>query len=256
MDAEKLSQLTQKVIGDAAGAVGLLLAYIGDQSEVYVTMDKLGPATTQEIAQAANLDERYLREFLSSNAANGYVTYDSAEEKFFLTPEQSAVFAQDGQPTCLQGYFQAIVGQYAEHEKAVETFKSGKGRPWGEHHLCCFCGTDRFFRPGYVGNLITNWIPSLDGVDEKLKGGVKIADIGCGLGSTTIIMAQTYPNSTVHGYDFHAPSIEEASKRAEELGLKNIEFHVSDARDIPKESYDFACIFDALHDMGDPVGGS
>ena len=117
-----------------------------------------------------------------------------------------------------------------------------------------FCGTGRFFIQGYVRNLITNGIPYLDGVDEKRKGGVKIADIGCGLGSTTIIMAQTYPNSTVHGYDFHAPSIEEASKRAEELGLKNIEFHVSDARDIPKESYDFACIFDALHDMGDPVG--
>ena len=254
MDAEKLSQLTQKVIGDAAGAVGLLLAYIGDQSKVYTTMDELGPSTVKEIADKAGLDERYLREFLSSNAANGYVTYESAEDKFSLSPEQAAVFAKDGEPTCLQGYFQAIVGQYAEHEKAVETFQSGKGRPWGEHHLCCFCGTDRFFRPGYVGNLVSNWIPSLSGVEDQLKAGAKVADIGCGLGSTTIIMAQTYPNSTIHGYDFHGPSIEEASARAKELGLTNIEFHVSDARDIPDNGYDFACIFDALHDMGDPVG--
>ena len=180
MDAEKLSQLTQKVIGDAAGAVGLLLAYIGDQSKVYTTMDELGPSSVKEIADKAGLDERYLREFLSSNAANGYVTYEPAEDKFSLSPEQAAVFAKDGEPTCLQGYFQAIVGQYAEHEKALETFQSGKGRPWGEHHLCCFCGTDRFFRPGYVGNLVSNWIPSLSGVEDQLKAALKLLTLVVG----------------------------------------------------------------------------
>ena len=256
MDAEKLSQLTQKVIGDAAGAVGLLLAYIGDQSKVYTTMDELGPSTVKEIADKAGLDERYLREFLSSNAANGYVTYEPAEDKFSLSPEQAAVFAKDGEPTCLQGYFQAIVGQYAEHEKAVETFQSGKGRPWGEHHLCCFCGTDRFFRPIYVTNLLENWIPSLDGVKEKLEAGATVADIGCGLGSSSILMAKTFPNSKIYGYDFHEPSIIKAREKAKIEGVDNIEFAVSDAKNIPGKGYDFACIFDALHDMGDPVGVS
>jgi 2-polyprenyl-3-methyl-5-hydroxy-6-metoxy-1,4-benzoquinol methylase len=149
-----------------------------------------------------------------------------------------------------------VVSQFESHEKATQTFKSGKGRPWGDHTQCLFCGTDRFFRPGYQANLIGSWIPALGGIEDKLKAGAKVADIGCGHGSSTVLMAQAYPNSTIHGIDFHAPSIEEAKKKAKEAGVTNVEFQVATAQDFAGEGYDLACIFDALHDMGDPVGAA
>jgi SAM-dependent methyltransferase len=197
-----------------------------------------------------------LRELLSSNAALGYVTYDSESEEFSLTPEQAAIFAHDGEPTCMQGFFQAVVGQYSTHDTALEVFQSGRGRPWAEHDSCCFCGTDRFFRPGYVANLAESWIPALDGVEAKLDAGALVADVGCGHGSSTVLMAQRFPNSTIHGFDFHEPSIEIARKNAEDAGVTNVEFILSSAKNIPDNDYDFACIFDALHDMGDPVGAA
>ena len=135
-----------------------------------------------------------------------------------------------------------------------DRFQTGRGRPWGEHHECCFCGTERFFRPAYAGHLLDEWIPAMEGVEDKLKKGAKVADIGCGLGTSSMLMAEQYPNSTIHAFDFHGPSIDEAKKRAAEKGLDNLEFFVSDAAAIPNESYDLACIFDAWHDMGDPVG--
>jgi 2-polyprenyl-3-methyl-5-hydroxy-6-metoxy-1,4-benzoquinol methylase len=156
----------------------------------------------------------------------------------------------------MQGFIQAILSQFEAHEKAVETFKSGHGRPWSEQTPCCFCGTDRFFRPGYAANLVTSWIPALQGVEERLRAGAKVADIGCGHGSSTVLMAHAYPNSTFHGFDFHAPSIEEARAKATAAGLSNVSFEVARAQDYPGEGYDFACIFDALHDMGDPVGAA
>ena len=183
-------------------------------------------------------------------------TYHEDNDQFSLTPEQAAIFAHEGEPTCMQGLFQGIVAQYATHDVALDVFKTGRGRPWEEHHECCFCGTDRFFRPIYVTNLLENWIPSLDGVKEKLETGANVADIGCGLGSSSILMAKTFPNSKIYGYDFHEPSIIKAREKAEIEGVDNIEFAVSDAKNIPGKGYDFACIFDALHDMGDPVGVS
>ena len=166
------------------------------------------------------------------------------------------MFTREGQPACMQGFFQLIVSQFAGHEKATETFRTGQGRPWGDHPACLFCGTDRFFRPGYQANLIDNWIPSLDGVEAKLKAGARVADIGCGHGSSTVLMAQAYPNSTIVGIDYHAPSIEAARAKAAEAGVSNVEFQVAKAQDFAGEGYDFACIFDALHDMGDPVGAA
>jgi SAM-dependent methyltransferase len=189
-------------------------------------------------------------------AAAGYVTFHSNNETFELTPEQALVFTREGQPANLQGFVQILFSQFETHEKAVEIFKSGKGRPWSDHTACCFCGTDRFFRPGYAANLVENWIPSLAGVEAKLKAGAKVADIGCGHGSSTVLMAQAYPNSTIYGIDFHAPSIEAARAKAAEAGVNNVEFVVASAQDYPGEGFDFACIFDALHDMGDPVGAA
>jgi len=256
LNEEKFNELLGKVMGDVGGAIGLFMAYIGDQTGVYKVLEDMGPCTHEELAQKSGIDARYLREWLSSNAAAGYIDYKAENDTFSLSPEQAAIFAHEGEPTCMQGFFQSVVSQIEAHETAVDVFKTGRGRAWGEHSASCFCGTDRFFRPGYAANLIQSWIPALDGVEDKLKAGAKIADIGCGYGSSTILLAQTYPNSMVHGYDFHAPSIEQARVKAKEAGLSNIEFHVDSAKDFPGNDFDFACIFDALHDMGDPVGAA
>ena len=254
VNQEKLMELFGSVLNDVAGSMAIMMSYLGDQSGVYRAMDKIGPASVADIAKESGVDERYLLEWLSSNAGRGYVNYNAATEEFSLTPEQAAVFARENEPTCIQGLVQGVVGQFVKEDVAVDVFKTGRGRPWGEHHECCFCGTERFFRPAYAGHLLDEWIPAMTGVEEKLKKGAIVADIGCGLGTSSMLMAEQYPNSTIHAFDFHGPSIEEAKKRAIEKGLSNLEFFVSDAAEIPKNSYDLACIFDAWHDMGDPVG--
>lgn len=256
VDEGRLQELAGKVVGDIAGAMGVFMAYIGDQSGVYRAMRDSGPTTLEELASKTRLNPKYLHQWLGSNAAAGYVTYDASGDRFSLSPEQAIVFAEEGHPACLQGFFQAVVSQYETNQEAVDTFISGRGRPWGDHSRCLFCGTDRFFRPGYAANLLENWIPALDGVEEKLKAGAKIADIGCGHGSSTVLMAEAFPNSKIYGIDFHQPSIEEARKRAQSVGVTNVEFIVAKAQDYPGDGFDFACIFDALHDMGDPVGAA
>ncbi len=256
LDLAKLEALSGKVMSDVSGAMGLLMAYLGDQVGVYKTMEQLGPAAVEEIAEATGLLPRYAREYLAANVALGYVEYNEADETYWVSPEQAAIFAHEGEPTCMQGFFQAVVGQYATYETAVDVFKTGRGRPWGEHSECCFCGTDRFFRPGYEANLTANWIPAMEGVEEQLEAGGLVADIACGHGSSTILMAKRFPNSTFHGFDFHGPSIEAAKAKLAAEGLANVEFFVGAAKDLPDNGYDFACIFDALHDMGDPVGAA
>ena len=156
----------------------------------------------------------------------------------------------------MQGFFQSVIAQFETYEKAVETFRIGAGRPWSDHSACTFCGTDRFFRPGYEANLLDSWIPSLSGVEDKLRAGARVADIGCGYGSSTILMAQAFPDSQFYGFDLHEPSIIAAKKAAAEAGVSNVEFHVAEAKEIGHGDFDFACIFDALHDMGDPVGAA
>ena len=255
-DMQRFEALQGKVMGDVGGAMGLFMAYIGDQTGVYRALEEAGSCSDEELAQRTGLSQRYLREWLSANAAFGYVDYDGEADHFSLNPEQAALFAHEGDPTCMQGFFQAIVAQYATHETAVDVFRTGRGRPWGEHHQCCFCGTDRFFRPGYAMNLVSSWIPALDGVEARLREGAKVADVGCGLGSSTLLMAQSYPNSIIHGYDFHPPSIDEAHHKAAAAGVSNVDFQVSTAKTFPGQGYDLVCIFDALHDMGDPVGAA
>lgn len=255
-DGAKLEQLAGKVIGDVAGALSLCLSYIGDQSGVFQAMDGAGRQSCEELARRTGLNPKYLHEWLGCVSAAGYVTHHPEDETFSLSPEQAMIFTREGQPACMQGFIQAVVSQYESHEKATETFKSGKGRPWSDQSQCCFCGTDRFFRPGYAASLVSEWIPALDGVEERLKAGAKIADIGCGHGSSSILMAEAYPNSTVYGFDFHEPSIEEARAKAKAAGLDNVNFEVASAKDFPGEDYALACIFDALHDMGDPVGAA
>ena len=254
VDHDKLMDLFGHVFSHISGAVGLMMSYLGDQTGVYRKIEELGACNAKTLAEELDMDERYLQEWLSSNAAHGYITYDSNSAQFSLTPEQAVVFCREGEPQCAQGLIQGVIGQMATQDVALDVFKTGRGRPWSEHHSCCFCGTDRFFRPAYVSHLVEEWIPSISGLEEKLIEGGKVADIGCGLGSTTILMAETYPNSHIFGYDFHEPSIIEARERATEKGIKNITFKVADSKEIPESGFDLACIFDALHDMGDPIG--
>ncbi|MFT7287856.1 MAG: SAM-dependent methyltransferase [Halieaceae bacterium] len=252
---EKLELLAGKVVGNANAALSGLLAYIGDQTGVYSAMADGEHRSVEDIAAIAGVDSRYLKELLSANAANEYVSFDPATEEFYLSPEQAAVFANEDSPANMHGLLQIIVAQYAEHETAVDVFRSGAGRPWGDQHPCQFCGTDRFFRPGYIANLVTHWIGALDGVEAKLQAGARIADIGCGHGSTSVLMAQTFPQSEIFAFDIHGPSIEDARHKAVAADVHNISFSEADASKIPDNGgYDFACVFDALHDMGDPVG--
>lgn len=254
VNEERLMALAGKVMSDVAGAMGVLLAYIGDQTGVYRALSEMGPSSADAIAEKLGTDHRYVHEFLASNAANGYVDYDPATKRFSMTPEQAIVFSAEGHPACMQGFFQSVMSQMEAHEDAVETFRTGNGRAWSEQTPCCFCGTDRFFRPGYNTHLLDDWLPALDGVKDKLEAGAKVADIGCGHGSSTIIMARAFPNSTFYGFDFHEPSVEAARSHAKDAGVTNVEFHVTAAKDINGADFDFVCIFDALHDMGDPVG--
>jgi len=252
----ELEAFAGKVMGDIASAQAILMAYLGDKAGVFDALDEGGAMKAETLAAKTGLDARYLREWLSAMAIAGYVDYEASDESFSVRPEQATVLGREGQPMCLQGFFQAVISQFETHEKAAQTFKSGEGRPWSEQSPCCFCATDRFFRPGYEAFLLEGWIPSLDGVQDKLNAGAKVADIGCGYGSSTILMATTFPNSHFVGVDFHEPSIVAARKQAKEAGVQNIEFHVAAAKDFPGEDYDFACIFDALHDMGDPIGAA
>ena len=253
IDMAKVEELAGKVIGDVAGALSLYMAYLGDQTGVFEALDEMGRVSVAQLAEHTGMNEKYLHQWLGSVSAAGYVNFHAEDETFSISPEQALIFSREGQPACMQGFIQAVVSQYESHEKAVKTFKSGEGRPWSDQSECCFCGTDRFFRPGYAASLTSEWIPALDGVEDKLRSGAKIADIGCGHGSSAILMAEAYPNSTVYGFDFHEPSIEEARRKAKAAGVENVQFQVASAQNYPGDDYDFACIFDALHDMGDPV---
>lgn len=254
-DMERLQAFVGKVMGDIGGAFALLLSWIGDQTGVFRALRDHGPCTVERLAREAGVDARYLREWLSAMAAGGYVCYHAADDAFSMTPEQAIVLAAEGHPACMQGFFQMVVAQFATHQQALDVFRSGAGRPWSSHHSCCFCGTDRFFRAGYAAHLIDSWLPSLDGMVDRLHRGARVADVGCGHGSSTVLMAQAFPTSEFHGFDFHAPSIEAARDKAAAAGVGgNTEFVVATAKQIGPEGFDLVCMFDALHDMGDPVG--
>lgn len=256
-DEKRLEAFAEKVMGDLGGAFAVLLSYLADRTGIYRAMRDIGRSDTETLAKAAGVDTRYLREWLSAQAAGGYVSYHAEDDTFSLTPEQAIVLAEEGHPACMQGMMEIIVSQYITHEKATEVLRTGAGRSWGEHAGCCFCAVDRFFRPAYQTYLIDEWLPALDGVVAKLKAGARVADIGCGHGSSTILMAKAFPSSEFHGFDFHEPSIASARSDADAAGVSaNARFEVSAAKETPANGYDLVCVFDALHDMGDPVGAA
>lgn len=254
LNEDKLHDLLGKVVVEMGAAANGPLITIGDKLGLYEVLSESGHMSSNELATKTNTAERYVREWLSAQAASGYVEYDAKAQKFFMTPEQSAVFGNRKSPVFMTGAFYAISSLYHDEPKIENAFKTGEGLSWGDHNTCLFCGTEKFFSPSYEGNLISSWLPALDGVVDKLQKGAKVADIGCGHAASTIIMAKAFPNSTFFGFDFHAASIDQAKERANVAGVTNVSFAVATAKDYPGNDYDFIAFFDCLHDMGDPIG--
>lgn len=254
VNEEKLNALLGKMVGDIGAAMNGALALVGDKLGLYKTLNDEGPMTSQQLADRTGTTERYIREWLSAQAAHGYLNYQTDSQTFSISPEQAMIFADNNSPVLMTGAFHLISSVYNDEPRVTEAFKTGEGLSWGDHCNCLFCGTERFFSPTYYHNLVQNWIPALNsGVEEKLKSGIKVADIGCGHGVSTMIMAENYPNSTFIGIDLHPGSIEHASRIAKEKGISNIRFEVGDATEIHSTGYDFITCFDCLHDMGNPA---
>jgi SAM-dependent methyltransferase len=257
LDESKLNAFMGRAVQDMGAALHASLVIVGDKLGLYKAMAGAGPMTSAAVASKAGTDERYTREWLNANAASGYLTYDAATKTYTLPPEQALALAQDDSPAFIPGAFQIIGALMRDEPKITEAFRTGKGVGWHEHDPQMFEGTERFFRPNYAANLISSWLPSLTGVVAKLEKGARVADVGCGHGSSTILMAKAYPNSTFFGFDYHPASIDWARRAAKEAGVGDrITFAVASAKDFPSKNYDLVAFFDCLHDMGDPVGAS
>jgi SAM-dependent methyltransferase len=254
-NSEKLNALVGKLVGDLGISLSGASILLGDRLGIYKAMADGAPLTPTQLAKKTGLHERYLREWLCGQAASGYVDYDPEKDVFSLSPEQAMAFAEEGSPAFFAGAFDVVQSTYLDEPKVADAFRTGKGVGWHEHSKCLFSGTERFFRPGYNANLVANWIPKLDGVEAKLKAGAKVADVGCGHGASTIVMAQAYPKSKFFGFDYHQPSLDRAKALAAEAGVGDrITFAQASAKDFPAKDYDLVAFFDCLHDMGDPVG--
>jgi SAM-dependent methyltransferase len=253
----KLNEFMGKALGDIGAAMSAALVVIGDKLGLYKAMAGAGPLTPDELARRTRTAERYVREWCANQAAGGYLTYDAGSGKYTLPDEQALALADETSPAFLPGAFQIIEAVIRAQPRIAESFRSGDGMAWAEHHHCLFEGTERFFRPNYNANLIGSWIPALDGVQAKLQRGGKVADVGCGHGSSTILMAQAFPNSRFFGFDYHEPSIVTARQRAEKAGVADhITFTTARSTNYPGSGYDLVAHFDCLHDMGDPVGAA
>ncbi|MCF8721788.1 class I SAM-dependent methyltransferase [Nitrospina gracilis] len=254
IDENRLHEFMGKMVGDLGAAATSVLVILGQELGLYRAIAEHGPLTADELAQKTGAAPRYLQEWAANQAASGYIEYDADTHRFSQTPEQAAVFADEESPFFMGGGFYSIASLFSDQPKLVELFRTGKGLSWGDHDSCLFCGTAKFFKPTYKANLLASWIPALDGVQAKLEKGAKVADVGCGYGHSTLMMAEAFPNSRFYGYDFHAPSIEHATQLAKEKGLGNVTFEVAKAKSFPGEGYDLITFFDCLHDMGDPQG--
>jgi SAM-dependent methyltransferase len=232
-----------------------MMIMLGEKLGLYKALHQEGPLTSEELSNATNTCERYIREWLASQAAAGYISYNPSDKKFSISPENAMVLADENSPTYLLGGYQILRSIFKDEDKFVKIFQTGEGLRWGDHHHDLFEGTAKFFRPSYMSNLVQSWIPSLEGVEERLKEGAKVADIGCGYGVSTVIMAKAYPNSKFYGFDNHPPSIEKAKENANRYDLsKNTSFSLVSANESIGNDYDLVAFFDCLHDMGDPLG--
>jgi 2-polyprenyl-3-methyl-5-hydroxy-6-metoxy-1,4-benzoquinol methylase len=256
IDENKLNEFVGKFAGDLGAVIHAATVLIGDKLGLYKAMADGEPLTAQELAERAGTDERYMREWLSAQAASGYVEYDPATERFRLPAEQTFALTNEYNPLFVPGGLQVAASTIKDADALAEAIRTGKSVGWHEHHHDLYEGTERFFRPNYIGNLVGSWIPTLDDVEDKLRTGAKVADVGCGYGASTVIMAKEYPSSTFVGFDYHEPSIAAARKAASDAGVADrCSFEVASAKEYPgAEEYDLVAFFDCLHDMGDPVG--
>jgi SAM-dependent methyltransferase len=254
IDEQKLNAFMGRFVGDLGAVMHAATVVVGDQLGLYKALAEK-PATAEQLAQRT--DARYLREWLSAQAASGYAQYDAATKAFSLTEEQAFALAVEGSPAFIPGAFQIAVAQFKAIPKIAQALRTGAGLGWHEHDAALFHGTERFFRPGYAANLVSSWLPALEGVEAKLNAGARVADVGCGHGASTIIMAQAYPASQFVGFDYHEPSIVHARESARKAGVgERVRFEVASAKSFPGADYDLVTVFDCLHDMGDPVGAS
>ena len=246
-----------RAVTDMGAVISAPLLMLGEKLGLYKAMAGAGPLTSAEVAERAGAAERYVREWLRNQAAGGYVSYDAGSDRYTLPDEHALALADEDSPFYILGVYDSIASLFADEDRIRETFRGGKGMGWHEHDHRLFRGTERFFRPGYQAHLVSEWIPALDGVQEKLERGAKVADVGCGHGASTIIMAEAFPNSEFFGFDYHAPSIDRAHEAAKEAGVDSrIVFATDTAKEFPGHGYDLVCVFDCLHDMGDPVGAA
>ncbi len=256
LNMDKLNALVGQFVNDLGATVHSGMVVIGERLGLYKALAS-GPMTPAELAAKTQTDERYVREWLSSQAAGGYVSYDEKTKKFSLSEEQAFALANEDSPAYLPGAFQLAWGSLVAVPRIAESFRTGAGMGWHEHDESVFHGCEKFFRPGYAANLMSAWIPALDGVKEKLEAGARVADVGCGKGASTLLMAQAFPKSRFFGFDYHDKSIEGARDSAKRQGIaERVTFDVASAKNFPGKDYDFVAVFDCLHDMGDPVGAA
>jgi ubiquinone/menaquinone biosynthesis C-methylase UbiE len=254
VDEVKLNELLGKAVNEWGAAEGALLTFAGDKLGLFKAMAGAGSLTPEELAKKTETHPRIIKEWLAAQAAGGFIIYNPAAGTYTLPEEQAFALTDENSPAYIAGFYQTLVSLFKDQEKIIEVFRTGKGLGWGDHHHYLFEGTERFFKPNYVANLITKWIPALEGVEDKLRrgGGIKVADVGCGHGVSTVLMAKAYPNSKIIGFDYHRPSIDWARKQAEKEDLKNLTFEVAESTDYPGDDYDLVAFFDCFHDMGNP----
>jgi SAM-dependent methyltransferase len=256
LDQQKLDAFMGKFVGDLGAALHAGTVVLGEQLGLYKALAEK-PMTSAQLAAKTSTSERYVREWLAAQAAAGYAMYDPKSSCYSLSEEQAFALATEGSPAYVPGAFQLTLGALRSVPKLAPVFRSGLGFGWHQHHPWLFEGTEKFFRPGYAANLIGSWLPALDGVEARLKQGARVADVGCGHGASTILMAQSYPRSKFTGFDYHGPSIEWARKAAQAAGLADrVTFEVAPAKEYPGRDYDLVAMFDCLHDMGDPAGAA
>ncbi len=257
IDAAKLDRFSGQVVGDLAAAFSGVMVNLGHRLGLYRAMAGAGPMTSAALAARAGLSERYVREWLNNQAAGGYVAYDAVAKTYLLPDEHALVLAERESAVFMAPAFDAASSIWRAVDRTAEAFRNGDGIGWHEHDGGVFCGIESFFRPGYRANLTSTWIPALDGVEKKLRVGASVADVGCGHGASTIVMAEAFPNSAFYGFDYHAASIETARRRARDTGMGHrVAFEVADARGYAGAGYDLICFMDCLHDLGDPVGAA
>jgi len=257
VDQERLQQFMGRMVGEFGAVASAALIVLGDKLGLYRAMAGQGAMTSADLAARTGMTERYLREWLTAQAAAGFIDYTPASQTYALPAEQALCFADETSPVFIPGFFQVCESMFRDLPLLEEAFRSGQGVGWHQHSRALFHGTERFFRPGYAANLVSAWIPALDGVEAKLKAGAAVADVGCGHGASTVLMAQAYPNSTFVGFDYHEPSIRYARDAAKKAEVADrVRFEVAAAKDYPGRDYQLVTFFDCLHDMGDPIGAA